>query len=530
MNSENIFDAITDIREEIITEAKEHRFSKPRRIVTRWSTIAASLVLIIGIGGYLLISTGRLSAPGGSPGGAASGAGGAGRQEGSTVFMSYAGPVFPLSLQGDSAGISAERDISLDFNGFGTRRSADSGLLLYHNDIRVVDSYTLTNDAEDDKTVSIIYPFEGTFADLQRLQPTITIDGNELETGLVAGAYSGGFMGTGPKDAHLAINLRQVSSWEEYVALLSDGEYLKRAVGEQAALDQTVAVYEFSNSWANHDAAVNPTLAASFCLDYDRTTILSYGFHGASRDRESGFMRQSFSVPGEGFPGSGRSFYLIVVGDDITELNIQGYINGGCDAGDEMDEVGADVTRYEAILSDVIAFLLEDFLTVTEDYSAGDPQSISDSIYFAMLYRAAVEHLCEYGVLSENTAFRYDTGWLEEIFSETRLIKRVFYLTADIQIPAFGSARLKAEMIKPGSYDYYGAHLGNIGVYGYDMVITLGSGFVFDSLTASIAGSEWIEIVRQNFGFDPENDILVVTLDLDMPHYYIEVRGAAPGG
>jgi hypothetical protein len=141
-----------------------------------------------------------------------------------------------------------------------------------------------------------------------------------------------------------------------------------------------------------------------------------------------------------------------------------------------------------------------------------------------MLYRAVVEHLCDYGVLSENPTQRYHTGWLEELFSEVNVVKRVFYQTAEIEIPAFGSLELKAEMVKPGSFDFYiGPGSANQDVYGYDMVTTLGSNLFFNSMAAGITGVSRIEIVRQNFGFDPANGILSVTLDMDEPHYYIEV-------
>jgi len=525
MNSERIYDALTDMREEFIVEAKEHRFVKSRRTVARWGAIAVSLALIIGIGGFMLFRVGVLPGPGGSNGG--TGAGGAGRQEGSTVFMTYAGPVFPLSLLGDGVGISASRSIDFDFNGFGTQRPSDSGLTLYPNNIRVIDSYTLTNDSANDKTVKIIYPFQSSFSELYRLQPVITANGSALETGLLAGPYGGGFTGTGSGDDHLALNLKSINSWEGYAELLSDGEYLRRTLGDSRVLDQTVTVYELSNAWANHDAAVNPTLAASFYLDYERTAMLSYGFHGASWDRESGFMRQSFSVPRKGFPRSGRNFYLIAVGDDIIDLSIQGYINGGCYDGDEMEEVSVDVTRYEAVLGELIASLHEDFMMELSGYYVGDSQNAVEGINLALLYRAVVEHLCDYGVLSENTAMRYDTGWLEEIFSETNVIDRVFYVTAEIEIPAFGSVELKAEMIKNGSYDFYGALSDNLGVTGYDMMTTLGSGLEFSGMTARITGAQWVDIVRQNFGFDPENGISTVTLDMRIPYYYIEVRGTA---
>ena len=59
---------------------------------------------------------------------------------------------------------------------------------------------------------------------------------------------------------------------------------------------------------------------------------------------------------------------------------------------------------------------------------------------------------------------------------------------------------------------------------GYDMVTRLGNNLIFTEQTASLEDRGQIEIVRQNFGFDIENGIDEVELDMEEPHYYLEVR------
>ena len=44
----------------------------------------------------------------------------------------------------------------------------------------------------------------------------------------------------------------------------------------------------------------NPSLRATFQMDYSKTRILTYGFHGASFDPEGGIMLQDFSIPQPG--------------------------------------------------------------------------------------------------------------------------------------------------------------------------------------------------------------------------------------
>ena len=83
---------------------------------------------------------------------------------------------------------------------------------------------------------------------------------------------------------------------------------------------------------------------------------------------------------------------------------------------------------------------------------------------------------------------------------------------------------LLASQTKEASFDYACTDRGNRGVYGFDMVMTLGTALEFTQVTASIVLGDEIELVRQNFGFDLENGVTQVTLDPATEHYYLEVR------
>ncbi len=59
---------------------------------------------------------------------------------------------------------------------------------------------------------------------------------------------------------------------------------------------------------------------------------------------------------------------------------------------------------------------------------------------------------------------------------------------------------------------------------GCGLVTKLGSGLAFTRQEASLSGGEKLEIVDQNFGFDPAKGITRVTLDPEKEHYYLDVR------
>lgn len=519
----------------------------------RWVPLCACLAIVVaGAGLFGLIR---------SNGGLGGNAGGGGHEEGST-FMSYAGPVFPLTVLGEPD-LSAQRDITLDFSPWekvwisNEKEAAsrtdltqaeqqevldqynewfpDGGYYQSSSDILVTDSYTLTNPTDTDQIVTLLYPFASSLDELDETSPTLSADGAALGTALYTGAYSGGFTGTftgwfGEEGSEPgSVNLDQLDSWEEYAALLSDGSYLAAALGEPPDLTGVpVTVYEFTDPWGepqDEDAGIpTPSLRATFHLDYERTTVLSYGFHSGHFDRENHFMGRGFSIrqPGE-WGNEEQVCYLIVLGEDITDLATQGYVTGGFDTAEEID-AGVTIRRYESDLGTE----LRQILRLAMDSAWAVDGLAAAQVDFEVYYQALCEHLLAYGVLSEGGGVeRYDTGQLEDVISELANVDRVFYLEAEVTVPAGGSVTVEAQMTKQASYDFYCAHTENRGVSGYDLVTRLGSSLDFTGQSARLERGELIEIVRQNFGFDLENGVSSVTLDPEQEHYYLEVRRAA---
>ena len=102
--------------------------------------------------------------------------------QGSTEFMSYGGAAFPLSLTAVAEGITAARSIAFDFTNFG--QTGDERQQMFHNDIRVSDSYRLTNETTEDKIITVSFPFAARFGELERLLPSITLGGAPLDAAL----------------------------------------------------------------------------------------------------------------------------------------------------------------------------------------------------------------------------------------------------------------------------------------------------------------------------------------------------------
>lgn len=497
--SERLFDAIGNVNDKAVDEAAQamEKRKKPRRWLRRTAGAAAALILIAGAGLLLL------------PWGGA-GSGGAG-SNGST-FMSYAGPVMPLTLREENRDITAQRDITLDFAPWTGEWDE------YSTSILVTDAYALTNTSGQDQTVSLLYPFAGKLHTRRPAQPVLTLDGRELETVLHAENYTGGYEGAygrnGPEEG--SVNLDRPDSWEDYRDALAGGGYLERALSGYPDLSGLpVTVYELTDPWGPEESeeAPNPSLRASFRLDYDRTTVLCTGFHAMGRDPEVGTMVLGFSIPQPGERAYDGSYSIIVLGDDIRDLTLQGYVTGGVDAGDAKLKAGATVTRYESDLETVLRPYAE------RRYGQGEWENGVD---FELFFGLMKDQLVHYGLLSGDPMGMYSSGYLDDLNFDS--VDRVFYLEVEITIPAGETVELTAEMMKEGSYDFHCAHTENRGIYGYDLTTQLGSNLACTRQCATLEDRGAMEIVRQNFGFDLERGVKTVELDPAQEHYYLEVR------
>lgn len=534
MSAERLFQAIGLVDDDLI-EGAAFAPVKKKPVWIRYAAMAACLCLVC-MGSFAYLVTGGFHGFGstaGSSDGAAPGDGGSGIAHDSEPvgveeairFMSYAGPVLPLTTEGNADGITAERHTDWDF----APTAYEDGDPRQWGAV-VTDSYTLTNTTDTDVTLPVLYPIAATLSDLgEEMTPALMVNGETVDWDLVVGGYAGGFRDAGVADGS-TWNLSYPDSWTDYKALLEDGSYRAAALTgaeglEPSQLNQPVTVYTFTDFAAPHVQYDAASQTIRFTIDDTRTTVLSCGFNGYGWDEDTGEEIHGYFVP-NGIRHDKGIKQLIVLGDDIGEYTLQGYKTGAWDADNELEGVSCTVTRTETTLHEALLALCDSYLTeirADPDYYAwlaGATDVLNTENYCALVEQM----LTEYGLLSDHPIDRYNNSRMDELLHEVLTIDRVLYLRAEVTVPAGETAEVTAKFWKSPSFDFGCSGSEHVGLQGYDYVTTLDSTLEFTSMTASLSNVDGVELTGQNFGFDPENGITEAAPDMGCEHYYLELR------
>ncbi len=523
MNRNDIVDSLGRIDEDMINEVGELRnkekttqrnvrvrkpLSSGRRIA-----LAACIILMIcsvsmlGKLGHLRIDLGGSGAPIG--------------YGDDRTFMSYAGPVMPITTLENTQGIEIERHVTFDFSDYDDFLRPESEIIIHNS--HVTDEYVLTNDSDEKRKLTLYYPFGASLADSPEIVPEVAIDGEAIETDLKIGPFSGGFTGDyGDPDSTETFNLLELHSWEAYKAVLNEG-YLRRAIDAYPDASEKVIVYELTDMYAEtEDKDSVPNVYMRFNIDPDKTKVLTYGFDGMEYSPETGNMLQSISLPQDGRgDGPVAAAYLMIVGDDIEEYELKGFI--WSNSRKELENAGAKVTKYESTVGEMLALTAGKYRGNLEKNNGESAYlEISDEDFAGL----AAELLYDNGLLSDDPAeYLYDSS-LEDIYGDTDSWCRIIYSSFDVTIPAKSSVTVTMDMVKLPSHDWSG---GEISRNGYEILSNVGSTFDLNKQTASVSGTDYIGIISQNLGFDLQEGITDVGLDPE-ELYYVDICSLTEDG
>ena len=445
------------------------------------------------------------------------------------TYMAYAGPVLPLTSLEADPDIKAERTVTFDFSPYHSRTETTQinenrqiTHEVYDSESQITDAYTLYNHQKEAKTTTFLYPFIATLGSSAYVKPVITVGDTPVEPSLHIGPPSWAFEADIAATENETQGSFTITSWTGYQTLIEAG-YQASAFDESPALNLPVIVYELKDKYGEEsDAAPAPTLRMQFSIDTEKTKLLTYGFDSFSFDSETSVWSLGSDIPGPNYADYGTSAYLIVLGEDIGAYTLGAYTNGAFET--VLDHAGATVLRYESTLAEIFAPLAEKYYDKWASVLfAKEELPLLSALSKDEWTLLAAELLSSSGIAPASFTADAHTVSLEEIFSLTKAANRIFYLAFSSTIPAESSILVQADMTKMASHDHQAGGPAPR-QDGYDMLTKLGSTLSFTGQSASIAHTEAIEIVRQNFGFDIANGVNSVGLDPEVMHYYLEVK------
>ncbi len=474
MNGEELYEKITDIDDKHVMTAESYRRSKVKNI--KVLTAVASLVLIVSIALYSILPLigGMTSDSSLTEGAGEETVTEEAETEGATQFMSYSGPIFPLNSS-NSDSVNATRNIEFDFIGNEYNNI---------NTVQVNETYTLTNTSNEDKTVTLTYPFVSSFKDTPEKVPTITIDGESADISMNFHLNSGGVYG------------EEYDSFDDYKTELEN----VNNVPLTNELSENVTVYELTDYSVQNDSEYNPKISFSYDIDRENTRVLSFGFNGGSYDEN--YEEHGFSV----LENNNESRYIIVIGEDIEDYNLEGTIQN------EIAETECEVNIYTTTLEEALRTVIEDG---TSQYEIDFSEYVSTDLVLSALSDLL------FNSLNEEEAYMLNSldDSLHYILGENNIMYADFQVT----IPANSSVSAYINNTKEANFNYYGGS-GGSDMFGYDLATKLGSNLNFTEQTASIVNYDNIEIVNQNFGFDLDTGVTEVSLDMSIEKYFMEIK------
>lgn len=463
MNAERavkLYDAITAVREDYLEDALPGE--KPRhRIPWRGlAALAACLCLILGIGIYQAFFSGgtgfvqRKHTPG-------------------EPYQCYTGPILPLTAGEAHDTLTLSRELTLDLSPF----PGDGSCL-------ATDRYTLKNTGDTSETLTLLYPFAEplrpfyAFNDPPSLGrdriPVLTVNGETVSPELTVGKL-----------------INPGESWPSYLGLMQEGSFTLSDVS--GVLAQRVTVYELRDCWSEDPEAPNPTLCLDFTADPEKTALFTWRFNGGSFDRETGARTLIRSLARPEQPE--EPAYLVVLGQDISSLRLQAYMDGGCET--ITDKAGGTVLRRESTLGEMLALCWADMCRTwgaTETSLAAEALTPGDMA-------AVFADYPPFTICAQGSCGTAGDAMLEDILQAYSTARRILVLRFTVTVPAGESLEIAAVQRKEASYDY-GA--GQSSPVGFDALSARAGKLRTEGETVTVSLPEGVVCAGQNLA--PEGD------------------------
>lgn len=396
------------------------------------------------------------------------------------VYYAYEGPVFPLTAGSEAEGLAVERIMELDFSTY--ENTVPGETMVPFNEARktdVNDIYVLNNATAEDITVEMVYPFVYSLNQKKEWIPQIRIDGTVVETQIVLGRPVSDMVDVYRGESEEAVaRLAGKMNVVLFEQIASDDAYFEEALTGMPDTSDAVVVYKFKNlGYDGTDSkAYDPNMWVSY-VQGENAEVLPANWD-MSRSEEADGIRKAmigFDLPRPGQEGYGRDGYLVVLGGDISDLEVKCYTSS---TGSVLEDVNIKMERYETTLAEVAREIFEAGY-VTEDGAA------AELLPKEQLFEVFLKGVCESRDRLLNQVVdgdSIDNAWYY-LYEE----QRVMYAVFEVTVPAGESVRVHAEYEKQASHGVYEAdeHLDR-----YDILSEEYSAFEITSTAVTATGAD----------------------------------------
>lgn len=416
----------------------------------------------------------------------------------------YPGALMPMTLKEDNSHISANRQINYDFS---KMNKASRGF------VTITDQYVLKNQSEKDQEVTISYPYIGSMEDLVQHYPQLTINGEKTTGTISSKAYMG-------KDSQGNLQLFSPAiSTDEYSSMMK--ELQKVGTIDEKRLDEKVTVYEFTDGDKGKVSSDGAAYVARMKVK-DVNKVYTVNMGGYYYDKE--YLYVGFFI--EDAKKSKIAPKLIFIGDEPVEYEELGYTRMDFFKEYETKEVTAKRKEYESTIGTELKTLIE--LQASESI----PKNCTNREELKALYEVRCKQVMS-DILrwnldgketKEDDVAAYYSNNLSDV---TYLIMNsygTYEFTKTITIPAGETLQVQWKYEKQGNHNTSEPKDKFLDQYGYDNCLNLGTNLTFTKQQASVTEADNIRIVDQNYGFDLDNHVHSVDLELDAERYYMVVK------
>jgi len=396
--------------------------------------------------------------------------------------------VLPMTVLSGGESVAARRHVDFNFSPYSQPETRE---------VMLSDRYELTNTGSESVTVSLAYPFEGSLLEAKPYIPAISVNAGAAETSLIASPASVAPLGA-------------AGGWEDYRTMMEKQDFPADALALPPRWEEPVILYKIACMPCEAaDTADYPYLQIGFTAEPE-SILWTYRLG-------SGENYLTLNYPTAGSPWDTGTGYLLVQGGGITFTGIQGHHSSypGKDS-NRLEGMDVEITTMETTFAQALILLAEDF-SAAPQYD----RQLQDSPYNTpeVLTAGAMKRLTTEGYHTQATAYRI----LDSLFASVLSDRGILYQTFSVTLAPGETAEIEASYRLRPSRDFSGIRQATDG---YAMATRLGSDLTVTSQSASVSASEYIQIVEQNFGFDLENGIVDVGLDMEEAYYYLRVNPA----